>query len=67
MFARAFELKDELNKLLGWVPASPKSPLLVQNGNQNYKSSGSGFAETPGNTDYFGGVAFWIAYLAKML
>lgn len=37
MFARAFELKDELNKLLGWVPASPKFPVLVQGGNQNYK------------------------------
>lgn len=48
MFARAFELKDKLTKPLGWVPASPKPPVLVQDGNQNYKSPGSGFVETPG-------------------
>lgn len=55
---RAFELQDELAKPLGWVPASPESPVFVQDGNQNYKSRGSGFVETPGKQLILWGIFF---------
>lgn len=48
MFPRAFEPKDKLPKPVGSVPASPEPPVLVQDGNQNYKSPGSGFVEIAG-------------------